>query len=295
VLQVWDFYRRHTWVPARPPRTVLPIELPLDEVLARIEAERPDVVMGYGSYLEILFRFAAARGGLRHRPAAVLYGADALSPEGWRLLEQELGVRVISTYSAAEAFKIGFTCEEHGAGFHLHADLCHLRIVDATGGDSPPEQPGDVVISNLVNRATVLINYRLGDVAAWSMAPCRCGRALPRLTALAGRSEETLELPGGRLLHPRSVWNLVKKRPEVLRFQVVQRAPDRLELRLLTAERADYDRLAPALRDELRALVGEVSVDTGWLDRSGVPAAAKFRAVIPFHNGGDEGSGTGQA
>jgi len=279
VLQVWDFYARHTWVPARPQRTRLGIDLPLADVLGRIESERPDVLMGYGSYLELLFRAAAARGGLAHRPAAVLYGADAMSPEARRHLEQELGVRVLSTYSAAEAFKIGFACEA-GTGFHVHADLCHLRLVDATGADVPAGVPGEVVISNLVNRATVLVNYRLGDVATWSETPCPCGRTLPLLATLAGRSEDVVELAGGALLHPRSVWSIVKQQPEVLRYQLVQHAPERLELRLMTAGRAAYDGLAPGLLGALRELAAGAQVETSFAPDLGLATPGKFRTVV---------------
>jgi phenylacetate-CoA ligase len=247
--------------------------------VARIEAERPTVLMAYGSYLDLLLRWVATRGRLRHRPAAVLYGADALSAEGRQCLERDLGVRVLSTYSAAEAFKIGFTCEA-GEHFHVHADLCHLRLVDERGDDVPVGVPGEVVLSNLANHATVLLNYRLGDLAILSDERCACGRTLPVLTALAGRSEDTVELPGGGVLHPRSVWGLVKDHPEVMRFQMVQYEPDRLELRLMTPDRAAYERAAPRIVTALRALVPHARSDVSFAPDLGVGEPGKFRTVV---------------
>ena len=47
---------------------------------------------------------------------------------------------------------------------------------------------GDVIVTDLLNRAMPLIRYRIGDVAALSPASrCRCGRALPRLSRVEGR------------------------------------------------------------------------------------------------------------
>jgi len=284
VLQVWDHYARHTWVPSRPARTRLGVDLPLEDVLARIEDERPALLLGYGSHLELLLRVAEQRGGLHHRPRAILYGADAMSVETRQHAARDLGIAVLSTYSAAEAFKIGFTCER-GEGFHVHADLCDVRLVDADGRDVAPGEAGEVVISNLVNRASVLLNYRLGDVAAWATSPCPCGRTLPRLASLAGRSEEIVELPGGRLLHPRSVWSLVKQRPEILRYQLVQDAPDRLELRLMTLARDAYDRLAPGLAAEMSALAATARVETAFVRDLGVAEGGKLRTVVPLRRG----------
>ena len=73
----------------------------------------------------------------------------------------------MSRYCAVESFKIGYFCEER-TGFHLHEDLCHLRVLAADGREAAPGEPGEVVISNLVNHASVLLNYRLGDIATYS-------------------------------------------------------------------------------------------------------------------------------
>ena len=54
-----------------------------------------------------------------------------------------------------------------------------------------------MVVSNLVNRGTVLLNYRVGDLAARLPEPCGCGRALPLLSEVQGRRTEWLESSSG--------------------------------------------------------------------------------------------------
>jgi hypothetical protein len=143
-----------------------------------------------------------------------------------------------------EAFKIGFACEA-GDDYHLHADLCHVKIVDPSGATVADGQKGEVVISNLVNRATVLLNYRLGDIAAKVTRSCTCGRTLPLLANIEGRLEDVLVLRDGSFVHPLSIWGIFKSRPEVLRYQVIQHTADTFDLRLVTADRNTYDRLLP--------------------------------------------------
>jgi phenylacetate-CoA ligase len=84
-----------------------------------------------------------------------------------------------------------FECERR-SGFHLNTDACHVRIADEDGETVPDGVAGEVVISNLVNRATVILNYRTGDRAVMSSEPCSCGRTLPLLQELQGRVCDTI-------------------------------------------------------------------------------------------------------
>ncbi len=97
-------------------------------------------------------------------------------------IQDELGIEVLSSYNAIETPGVGLECEAH-RGYHLNVDLCPVRLVDPRRRAAPPGESGEVVISNLVNRGTILLNYRLGDLAADLPGPalaggrCRCCRS----------------------------------------------------------------------------------------------------------------------
>jgi phenylacetate-coenzyme A ligase PaaK-like adenylate-forming protein len=114
---------------------------------------------------------------------ATTYSSDSLSSSVRRLIAEKFGLPVLSTYEAVEAFKIGFECHQR-VGIHLNIDLYPVRVVNAQGEPLPDGESGDVVVSNLVNRATVLLNYRLGDIATKLSVPCPCGRSLPLLSIM---------------------------------------------------------------------------------------------------------------
>ena len=113
----------------------------------------------------MLFRTLAARSIDMHLPRLAIFGGEALTAPGRELIARGFGVPLTALYNAVESFKIGFACEK-GQDYHLHEDLCHVKIVNRTGARMADGERGEVVISNLVNRATVLLNYRIGDVAA---------------------------------------------------------------------------------------------------------------------------------
>jgi phenylacetate-CoA ligase len=259
--RVRDFYDRASFRPLRPRHHLISLAEPPAvhaEALARI---RPRVLRGFGSSLELLFRTAAAEGWRLHLPAVVVYGADGMTPEGRRLIEDEFGIPVISRYSAAEAFRIGFTCEER-RGFHLHEDLCAVSIVAPDGARSAPGELGEIVVTDLVNRGTVLLNYRLGDLGRIGPGGCPCGRTSALLTELEGRVGSIFRLGDGSTVHPRPLEMVVHRRPEALRFQLVQHEPDRFELLLVTADREGYERIADGVAADLGALLGGARVST---------------------------------
>ncbi len=262
-------------------RMSVAITEPIDTVIAAINAYRPHVINGYGSYLEMLFRTVKARGIKMHRPRLIAYSADSMTGAGRRLIEEEFSVPVLSGYTAVEAFKIGFSCEER-TGLHLHDDLTHVRIVGPDGQNVPIGHKGRVVISNLVNRGTVLLNYQMNDLAALSGEKCPCGRTLRLLSDLEGRVEDIITLADGSLVDPRSVSNVLLGLEAVLQYQLIQHEPALFELRLAAIDEGTFRVTSPTVVDSLQRLLGPSARIKAvyYADRLPTGPGDKFRAVI---------------
>ena len=153
------------------------------------------------------------------------------------LIEQEMGIPVVSTYQAVEALRIGFQCEQR-KGFHISLDQVAVRVVDRYGRDVPAGECGDIVISNLTNRAMVVLNYRLGDVVRAGRGPCVCGRSLPVIEDIEGRIDDLIHRPDGSALHALGVIPLLQAEPGVRQIQLVQEAMNDFLLRVAWIEGA---------------------------------------------------------
>jgi phenylacetate-CoA ligase len=223
--------------------------------LAEIDEFRPDLISSYGSYLEALFFHVRDAGVDVPLPAVVFYSADALSPRARRLISG-LGIEVLSYYSAVEASTLGFECEKH-TGLHLNSDLYPLRIVGEDGEELPDGEMGEVVVSNLINRGTVLLNYRLGDVATKLTERCPCGRSLPLMSFVEGRVDDWVVTPTGERMHPQGIRTLFTTEQDVWQYQVVQRSPSRFAVRLVTAPGCDRSQLEARLAAKFVERVGE--------------------------------------
>ncbi len=197
-----------------------------------------------------------------------------------QLIEDQFGVPVLSTYQAVEALRIGFQCEER-RGFHLFVDDLAVRVVDDEGHDLAPGQRGHLLISNLTNRATVLLNFRLGDIVRLASEPCACGRSLPTIESIEGRSDDLLLLPSGEEVHALAILEGVRAVPGVIQVQIVQEEPERFELRCVSAPGADRPAAAESLLEALSAGLGiPVLATVTWLEQIPTDTAGKTKAVI---------------
>lgn len=258
---------------------------PPEKNLSLINEFRPDLLYCYGSYLDMLVRYIRRTGARWHRPKGVLYNSDNLSDATRSWLTGECGIPVFSVYGCVEALKIGFGCEE-GRGYHVNSDLYPVRIIDSCGRDAEPGQPGEVVLSNLVNRATVLLNYRLGDLSGSVPEPCPCGRTLPLISTPLGRADQVIELPDGSEIHPMFIHDVCLRVPGIVQYQVRQTEPAALRVSLVTAPDADDQAVERGVRAGLRERLGaSVKAEVRFIDELERVRGGKVLAVMSLRQG----------
>jgi phenylacetate-CoA ligase len=253
---------------------------PPAELIADLNELRADVIASYGSCIEALFSELRASGADFYTPRAVLYGSDPLSEPARRMIVDDFGVPVLSVYSAVEVPQIGFECERH-TGLHLSVDLCPVRVVDADGRELPDGESGEIVASNIVGRGTILLNYRLHDLAAKLPGACPCGRTLPLLSFIEGRSVEYLQTPEGRPMHPQAVKLIFRAEREVCRYQVTQTSRSHYRIALVVTPECDREGLRERLAGSFRERIGEsVEIDLSCVDSLPRTASGKTRPVV---------------
>jgi phenylacetate-CoA ligase len=167
-------------------------------------------------------------------------------------------------------------------GFHLNTDLFDVRLVDDDDADVPPGTVGDVLISNLTNRAMVLLNYRIGDRGVLDPEPCPCGRSLPLLATLEGRRSELLRLADGREISSLSLESTFSDELEAaLEAQFVQRGDGELVWRIVPFERVDLADLQAQVDEKAERVLGDGTRITLELAKS-IPRTAqgKFMKVV---------------
>jgi phenylacetate-CoA ligase len=285
--QLRAFYERHSWIPAGIDlrrRFVSPSE-PFESIRKGVNQFRPDVIRGYGSLLGVFFRWLHDRELMLVRPKAVHYGGDRMAEPDRRLIEEHFGIPVFSTYQAAEALLIAFQCE-HRQGFHISMDQVAVRVVDERGHSVEPGSSGEVILTNLTNRATVLINLKLGDVVKVGKRPCACGCPLPVLDSVEGRADDLISVPGGSSLHALSTLPPLQAVPGVVQVQLVQRELCRFSLRVVCAREADWHVTRARLEEAFYSVLGrDLDLEVERVERLASDPSGKLRGVISHYPG----------
>ena len=232
---------------------------------------RPHHLAGYGSSVGRLFRYLAESGQSMPLPKAVTFSGDSMAPMERSIIENDFGIPVQGIYSATEAFSIGFECGA-GEGYHVNEDVSVVRIVDVEGREVDAGASGSIVVSNLVNRGTVLLNYQLGDTGSPIDAPCPCGRHLPRIRLLDGRDTTWIERASGLPIHQYRLY-LALASLGLSRWQVVQTALSHFTVRAIPACGQDRTRIEAEIRSEMGELIGpdlEITIEyPSDLERTG--------------------------
>ncbi|NUM46558.1 MAG: phenylacetate--CoA ligase family protein [Anaerolineales bacterium] len=212
---------------------LIPVTLPINEIVQRLNALQPAMFAGYASALGLLAQ-EQLEGRLNIHPSIVISSAEPLSAENRALIQQAFGVPPRNNYGCSEGGVMGYECKQ--GHMHLNADWVLFEPVDAAHQPIPAGQLSDrTLITNLANRVMPIIRYELGDRVSLSPEACSCGITLP-VVNVEGRTDEILRFTpaGGQVVPilPLALWSVLKETPGVLRFQAIQTAPDVLKIRL---------------------------------------------------------------
>lgn len=142
---------------------------------------------------------------------------------------------IISLYSAKEAFAIGYQCPT-GRHFHINSEIVLCEILNDNDAPCEPGEMGRVIVTPLYSTAQPIIRYELGDMAVPGAA-CSCGRTLPVIERIVGRTTHLFRFPDGSVIAP-----LIPREFHRLfgadTWQLVQMAPLHIELRYTRANPA---------------------------------------------------------
>ena len=281
--EVQAFHQAHSWVPAiADPLTVnLSPREPFAEAVQVINDHEPVVIRGFGACIGAIYRWAWAGGHRIFRPKVICYGGEHMPQHDRELIESEYGIPVITSYQACEALRIAFQCER-AEGLHISVDQTDVRIADSDGATLPPGETGRVLISNLVNRATVLLNYDLGDLGTMAVSACSCGRTLPVLDRLEGRADDMVKLPGGEAAHESVVLSRLYGVPGVMRIQIIQTSIEDFRIKVVRSEGQDWNSMQNELTVAMENALEGRPFRVQWepVDHIDAEPSGKFKSVI---------------
>ena len=279
--KIRKFWQNQTLIPRtmRITRQAISLDTPPEESLAIINDFKPEVIYGHGSYYALMFAWLEKSGAASHQPKAIIYSSDGMPEQTRRLIMEKYQVPVFSWYQTIEAIKIAFECENH-IGQHINEDMYVVRIINQKGQTLPDGESGEIVLSNLFNRGTVLLNYRLGDFATKLPTACPCGRSLGMLSFLEGRKDDLIRLPGGKTVHPQAIRPLISKEESIMQYQIIQNTLTSFIIKIVPKKGVDQAQTRNNIRCKFKKVLGDhTEVEVRFVEATDSTSGGKHRIV----------------
>jgi phenylacetate-CoA ligase len=252
----------------------------LDHFVDAIRDRRPAMLFGYPSSLSLIAQRAQQQNLDMHGTGirVVFVTSEKLYDEQRTLISQVFGCPVANGYGARDA---GFIAHECPSGnLHISAEDIVVETVRPDGKPAARGEPGEIVVTHMATGDFPFVRYRTGDVGLLSDKACACGRGLPVLADVQGRTTDFVVARDGTVMHGLALIYTLRDLPGVERFRIEQVSIDQTVVQVVAGpafERASEERI---VRDFKARLGQTVDVRIDRVAGIASEASGKFRYVV---------------
>lgn len=240
---------------------------------------RPKLLISYPSPLAEFSRFLLDNEIRIPSVKSIITSAEMLFDWQRDLINAAFDAVIYDRYGCREFGNIAHECDVH-EGYHVNCERFFLEVLDDEGNAVRPGQTGKLYVTDLDNMGFPFLRYEIGDMATPTDARCSCGRGLPLIARIEGRSFDVIQCPNGNRVGG-TFWTISLRRYKgIVRFQVVQKQIDQLVIRLIVDERYEHsveDIIADSVRDKCGAAM---KIRYEYVDKIGLSRSGKERLVV---------------
>ncbi|MEF8734482.1 MAG: phenylacetate--CoA ligase family protein [Candidatus Accumulibacter meliphilus] len=252
----------------------------LDRFVDAIRAARPSMLFGYPSSLSLIAAHArqkdmdVSRLGIK----VVFVTSEKLYDDQRAVISAVFGCPVANGYGARDA---GFLAHQCPSGsLHISAEDILIETLRLDGTPTGPGEAGEIVVTHLATADFPFVRYRTGDVGILGNESCACGRGLPVLQEIQGRSTDFVVAHDGTIMHGLALIYSVRDLPGVERFRIEQLSIEQTVVKVVAGPAFDRAAEARIVRD-FKARLGD-AVDIRVEKSHGIASegSGKFRYVV---------------
>lgn len=254
-------------------------EQAMAKCLVELNRFKPDTIIGYTNPLYNLALFIGDNSKINFVPQGIICAAEKVHPYQREVIERVFGASVFNTYGSREFMLIAAECEKH-EGLHVSAENLIVEIIKEDGTPAKDGETGKMVVTDLHNYGMPFIRYEIGDLGIATSRTCSCGRGLPLIADVVGRTLDVIRTPEGKIIPGEFFPHLMKDFSDIARFQVIQEKLDYLIIKLVPSSGLTAS-TKERMENEIRKVVGQ-AMTIEYLIESDIPltATGKYRVTI---------------
>lgn len=208
----------------------------INRYICQINKYKPKFIYGYASALYLIANYLKKNKINVIQPEAIFSTAEMLLPHYRKEIEDVFKCEVFDFYGTCDGGPQALECFTH-QGYHVSSEKAILEFLDNNGTPVSPGNPGEIITTDLHNYAMPFIRYAVGDIATPTGERCSCGRGLPLIKSIEGRTLDFILLPNGSkvrglrlidLFYENISGDYIKELATIKQFQVIQDSLDEL-------------------------------------------------------------------
>jgi phenylacetate-CoA ligase len=212
---------------------------PVEALAAFLLRHQPAYLFAFPSHLRLLIaHFRRAPRQLTSLRAAWV-SSETVDEDLREACRDVFGCRIVENYTSGETGYIALQCPQC-AKLHVQSEVALVEVIDGEGRACKPGEIGRVVVTPLHNFAMPLLRYEIGDEAEVG-EPCACGRGLPTINRVVGRTQDYFVLRSGERRRVDVAHYRLSAITAVMEFQLEQSDYDNLELKLVVARALTHE------------------------------------------------------
>jgi len=258
----------------------------IESAIERLNKEKPTFVRGYASPIYLFANFINQKEiDLKFDLKGISTTAEPLLGYQRKEIERAFHCEVFDQYGCGEVNSLGFECKEH-MGLHIPIERVYIEFLDAT--DNSPVSDGEtgrIVVTCLENYGMPLIRYDVEDLGIRREDYCACGRKLPLMDSIIGRTIDLIRLPNGNTVHGGLFAYALEdlewiSKYDIVQFQVVQTTVNHIMLKI-QSQRTPVERDLRSFMGFMQRWLGEdVILEVKFVDEIPVSASGKRKYII---------------
>ncbi len=238
---------------------------------------RPALLRGYVTAILDFARFVDENSISFPPIKGIILCAETVDSVTQSYVERVFKAPSFNTYGGRELSLIAMECPCKD-GLHEVSENNYIEFdpVDISGY----EDAGNLIVTNLNNYAMPFIRYQIGDIGVPSRTEhCGCGRGLPLISKVIGRTTEVFEFMDGTRIAGEMFIHLMKEFP-MDEYQFIQKSDMSVVLRYKRSNRLNEEVLQKIRELYTRYLPHGVVLDFQAVDHIEKTQTGKFRFVL---------------
>lgn len=250
---------------------------PPEHHIVALRRLKPDVLEGYFSSIWLIAKKMQEDAIADIQPRVLIGSAEVLTEKARRFINSAFDVEIYNQFGCVEVGRSAWECEEHN-GWHMDIDALAMEFIKDDEQVASGEE-GRLLYTSLYNYAMPLIRYDVGDLCVPTDELCPCGRGLPLIKHIEGRTDDFVTTPDGRVFSP-IVWTILMRAiPGIANFRIIQESKNSLTVQLV--KDADFSSKTPShIENAIKEALGDVQVRIELMEELPRDETGKLRSVI---------------